>query len=490
MHDHRMQPPRLRALAITLWTGVMLTALSGCAVGPNYVRPRTSVARRFPAAGPKAYSSKGIQIAFWRQFHDPILDRLVRQSLVANYSLRIALGRLLQSRALRDQARFKLAPIVTASGGYSKQRVAAAENPFGVAYTTSDYNIGFDAVWELDFFGAVRRAIQARNAALERQVANLHDAQVSVIADVARSYFKLRGAQSELAVARANVRIERQALALTRAQLAAGSGTELDVARAKAQLSTTLASIAPLEAALSRSMHRLSVLIGRQPDALAGLLSTPHKLPRLPRIVPVGTPAQLLRRRPDIRAAELNLAESTDLVGVAIANLFPKVTFTGNIGYSAASLSGFGAAAARSYSLGPGISWPALDLWRVREQIAGARAGEVVALDEYRQTVLHALEQTEDALVSHARDRQQLHNADEAAKASALAARLATVRYRGGLVGFLPVLDAERTELQAEDALAADRTATATSLVAVYQALGGGWEVAPLPRYDSKAVQE
>lgn len=485
MLDHRMPSLRPRTLRNVLWAGLLLTALSGCAVGPNYVRPKTPVATRFSTSGPEAYSSKRIRIEFWKQFHDPILDRLVRRSLVANYSLRIALGRLMRSRALRDQSRFKLAPIVTASGGYTKQRVAAAENPFGVGYTTGGYNAGFEAVWELDFFGGVRRGIEARNAALERQVANLHDAQVSVIADVARNYFQLRGEQSELAVARANVRIERQALALTQAQLSAGSGTELDVARAKAQLSTTLASIAPLQAAMSRSMHRLSVLIGRKPDALVRLLSTPHELPSLPRIVPVGTPAQLLRRRPDIRAAELNLAESTDLVGVAISDLFPKVTFTGSIGYNAASLSDIGTSGARAYSIGPGISWPAFDLWRVRERIAGARAGEVVALEEYRRTVLRALEQTEDALVEHARDRQQLRNADDAAKESAVAARLATVRYRGGLVGFLAVLDAQRTELQAEDARAADRTATATSLVAVYQALGGGWEVAPMPRYDS-----
>lgn len=470
---------RLRLLPL----GLALAALAGCAVGPNYVRPKTPVAERFAAAEPGVYSPGQTQIAFWRQFHDPILDGLVGDALTANYSLRIALARLVQARALRNQSRFDLAPTVTASGAYTKQRVPAAESPLGGPYTTSYYDAGFDATWELDFFGGVRRGIEAHEAELERQVANLHDAQVSVIAEVARNYFELRGEQTELAVARANARDQRQALVLTQAELAAGNGTELDVARAQAQLSSTLATVGPLEAAVSRSMHRLSVLTGRHPDALEGLLSAPHALPPLPRIVPVGSPEQMLRRRPDIRAAERNLEESTDLVGVAISNLFPKVTFTGSIGYTALSPSGLGAGGSRSDMIGPGISWAAFNLGRVHEQIAAARAGEVVALDQYRQTVLNALEESEDALVTHARDRDQLRNAEDAARASATAARLATVRYRGGLIGFLPVLDADRTELQAEDALARDRTEAATSLIAVYKALGGGWEVAPLPRY-------
>jgi outer membrane protein, multidrug efflux system len=475
-------------------------ALGGCAVGPNYHRPTTHVAQAFSAAGaarvgprqPTAahgiYSGAQAQIEFWKQFDDPVLDGMVSQALTADYDLRIALGRLVQARALRNESLYDLAPTVTASGGYTRQRVPAAEDPFGGPYTTKLYDAGFDAVWELDFFGGVRRGIQARNAELEGEVANLHDAQVSVIAEVARNYFELRGEQTQLAVARANVSNQRQVLGLAQAQLEAGSGTELDVARAQAQLDTTLSTIGPLEAAVSRSIHRLSVLTGRQPDALSGLLSAPHALPPLPPIVPVGTPEELLSRRPDIRAAERNLAASTALVGVAVANLFPKVTFTGSFGYAAAEPSGFGSAASQSYIIGPGITWAAFDLGRVRAQIAGARAGAVIALDQYHQTVLDALEETEDALVTHDRDRDQLLHAQDAAKASATAAHLAEIRYRGGMVDFLSVLDAERTELQAEDALAQSRTAAATSLIAVYKALGGGWETAPLPRYTDASI--
>ncbi|MGH8298847.1 MAG: efflux transporter outer membrane subunit [Steroidobacteraceae bacterium] len=471
-----------------LLTLVVAAALSGCVVGPNYVRPNTPVAAQFADAEPDVYSNQQSQIEFWKQFDDPTLDRLVGDALSANYDLRIAVGRLVQARALRNQSEFDLAPTVTASGGYTKQRTPTVEDPFGGAYTTKLYDAGFDATWELDFFGGVRRNVQARNAELQGEVANLHDAQVSVIAEVARNYFELRGEQTQLAVARANVRNQQQVLQLAQAERAAGSGTDLDVARSQSQLSTTLSTIGPLEAAVSRSIHRLGVLTGRDPDALTGLLRAPHELPPLPHIVPVGSPAQMLRRRPDIRAAERNLAASTDLVGVAISNLFPKVTFTGSFGFAAAAPAGFGTAGSRSYLIGPGISWPAFDLGRVHEQIAGARAGTVIALDEYHQTVLNALEETEDALVAHARDRDQLKYAQDAARASATAAKLAEIRYQGGMVDFLSVLDAERTELQTENALAQSRTEAATSLIAVYNALGGGWETAPLPRYTDASI--
>lgn len=479
---------------------LLSAALSACAVGPNYHRPATHVAKEFPTGGGAqgaaqespasndVYSHAQTQTEFWKQFDDPVLNDMVSDALTANYDLRIALGRLVQARALRNESLFDLAPTVTASGGYTKQRVPAVEDPFGGPYTTKLYDAGFDAAWELDFFGGVRRGIQARNAQLEGEVANLHDAQVSVIAEVARNYFELRGEQTQLAVARGNVKNQQQVLALAQAQREAGSGTDLDVARAQSQLSTTLSTIGPLEAAVSRSIHRLSVLTGRDPDALTGTLSGAHDLPALPLFVPVGTPEELLRRRADIRAAERNLAASTALVGVAVSNLFPKVTFTGSFGYAAAEPAGFGSGASRSYIIGPGITWAAFDLGRVRAQIAGARAGAVIALDQYHQTVLGALEETEDALVTHARDRDQLHHAEDAARASATAAKLAEIRYQGGMVDFLSVLDAERTELQTQDALAQSRTEAATSLIAVYKALGGGWETAPLPRYTDASI--
>lgn len=460
---------------------MLATALAGCAVGPEYVKPATPVATKFTGTAIGPYSGDEAQVKFWTQFADPTLDRLVDEALSENHDLRIALGHLVEARAERRQAQFDLAPTVTASGGYTHERFSQVESPTGQAAEFRYYDAGFDAYWELDFFGRVRRGVQAETAQLEGAQASLRDAQVSVTAEVARTYFELRGEQTELAVTRRNVENQRQTLELTEAQLGAGRGTELDTSRAQAQLSATLATVGPLEASVARSIHRLAVLTGRQPNALDELLAPSRDLPDLPQITAVGDPAGLLRRRPDIRVAERDLAASTALVGVAMGDLFPRVTFTGSFSYSAPG--SLGDAASRGYVVGPGISWAAFDLGRVEAHIAGSRARTDVALAAYEQTVLRALEETEDALVTHARTQESLKDATDAAVASRTAAQIARTRYEGGLVDFLAVLDAERTQLTAEDHLAQSRTDAATSLIAVYKALGGGWETAPLPRY-------
>ena len=232
---------------------------------------------------------------------------------------------------------------------------------------------------------------------------------------------------------------------------------------------------------MDKSIHRLGVLTGREPDALTALLSTPGNLPQLPQLAAVGDPAGLLRRRPDIRIAERQLAAATAQIGIAVGDLFPKVTFTGNFGFAAGDLAALGSAGTKTFLIGPSISWPAFDLGRVRARIAGARAGADADLAAYQQTVLKALEETENALVAHARQRDRLVQLTAAARESDTAAQIARARYEGGLVGFLDVLDAERAQLSAQDQLAQSRTDAATSLIAVYKALGGGWEGAPLP---------
>ncbi|HYB32275.1 MAG TPA: efflux transporter outer membrane subunit [Steroidobacteraceae bacterium] len=462
-------------------------ALAGCAVGPNYVKPDTPIAAQFQGARDAAFSQDDAQAKFWTQFGDATLDRLVDDALAANHDLRIALGNLLEARAERREAQFDLVPTVTASGGYTKERLSQVQSFTGQALDEQFYDAGFDAFWELDLFGRVRRNLEARHAEVESAQASLRDAQVSVTAEVARSYFELRGEQTQLAVARRNVDNQRETFKLTQQRLDAGRATELDTSRAQAQLSATLSTLGPLEAAIARSIHRLAVLTGREPNALDALLEPKQELPELPQITAVGDPAGLLRRRPDIRVAERQLAASTALVGVAIGDLFPKVTFVGNFSYSAPQVSAFGESSSRGYLIGPSISWAALDLGRVRAQVAASRARADVALAGYERTVLRALEETEDALVTHARTRDSLQDASDSAAASATAARIARVRYEGGMVDFLDVLDAERTQLAAEDRLAQSRTDTATSLVAVYKALGGGWEMAPLPRYVRQA---
>jgi multidrug efflux system outer membrane protein len=471
-------------MLVRIVLAALAAALAACTVGPNYHRPATPVAPQFAGTPQGPYSGTDeVQSRWWLQFGDPTLDRLIDESLAANHDLRIAVGHLVEARAERRAAKLDLLPIVTASGGYTEERLSTAESLVGQPLDARFYDVGFDAFWELDFFGRLRRNVEAQSAEVQGAEASLRDAQVSVTAEVARSYFELRGQQTQLAVALRNVDNQRATLQLTQALLDGGRATEFDTSRAQSQLSTTLSTIGPLEASVERSIHRLAVLTGREPNALNDLLLPPRELPDLPGVAAVGDPAGLLRRRPDIRVAERQLAASTALVGVAMGDLFPKVTFNGSYSLSALPGSPLGGEATRGYFVGPSISWAAFDLGRVKAHVEGNRARADVALAGYEQTVLRALEETEDALVTHARTRASLSQAADAATASRVAANIARTRYEGGMVDFLAVLDAERTQLAAEDRLAQSRTEAATSLISIYKALGGAWETAPAPNY-------
>jgi multidrug efflux system outer membrane protein len=461
--------------------GIVAAVLTACAVGPDYVQPETKAVQSFAQGNGETYSQQEIVARFWTQFGDATLDQLIADALSSNHDLRISLARFKEARAARGETRLDLLPQITAGAGYTEQRLPQSQRVPGLPSEIESYDASFDAFWELDFFGRVRRGVEAASADAEGAEASLRDAQVIIVAEVARTYFELRGQQTELAVAQRNVENQRETLDITNVRLDAGRGTELDTSRAQAQLSATLASIAPLEAAVARSIHRLGVLTGREPTALIETLSAPQELPQLPQIVAVGNPADLLRRRRDIRAAERNLAADTARIGVAVADLFPRVTFIGSLGLSAGSAEDLGDSGTGTRLIAPGISWAAFDLGRVRARIAGARARAEGSLAFYEQTVLRALEETEDALVTHARARERLDHVADSAEASRTAARLARVRFDGGMVDFLQVLDAERTQLAAEDSLAQSRTEAATSLIALYKTLGGGWEDAPLP---------
>jgi multidrug efflux system outer membrane protein len=449
--------------------------LAACAVGPNYHEPESQVAGKFDNVT-ATYSTGQAVGKFWQSFDDATLAKLVDEATHSNYDVRIALSRVAQARALRRDSAFDLAPSLTAGGGYTKAKLSEAQTLPGAPRESELYDAGFDAFWELDFFGRVRRGLEASNAELGAAVAAERDALVIVTAEVTRTYFELRGFQQQLDVARRNVVNQQSTLDLAKARLEAGSGTELDTSRAQAQLSATLGTISPLEAAVARSIHRLSVLVGREPGALRAELAPTQDLPPLPGVVPVGDPAGLLRRRPDIRVAERQLAGATARIGIAVADLFPRVTFTGNAGYVAASSGALGDRGTDSYVLAPGISWGIFDLGHVQARIAASRANREGALLQYEKTVLNALEETESSLVTHARARERLVHDEEAVRASNTAASLARVRYENGASDFLQVLDAERTLLQSEDRLARSRTEAATSLIAVYKALGGGWQ--------------
>jgi outer membrane protein, multidrug efflux system len=467
MSDRKLINPVAATIATLL--------LAGCAVGPDYHEPAATVPAQFVSAESNRYTSQQGELAsFWKGFGDATLDRLVGEAVHGNYDLQIALSRLNEARALHGAARLDLGPTITTGAGYVDQRLSQSQSA-GASRDIEGYDAGFDAFWELDFFGRNRRALEASRAGLQAAEANLQDAQVSVVAELTRSYFELRGNQQRLEVARRNVANQTETLQLTQARLEGGAGTELDTSRASTQLSATRASIPPLEAAVARAIHRISVLVGREPGALRTELTLPADLPAVPEMIAVGDPAQLLRRRPDIRVSERKLAATTANIGVAVADLFPRVTFTGGVGYAATSFNGLGDSGSATHLIAPGISWAVLDLGHVRARIAAARARSDGALASYEQTVLRALQEAEDALVTHARARDRMAELAAAAQAGQTAARLARLRFENGAVDFLQVLDAERSQLAVEDSLAQSRADTATTLVTVYKALGGGW---------------
>jgi multidrug efflux system outer membrane protein len=475
-----------RACARALTAPALLAfalVLSACAVGPNYREPEIPVADEFGAAGLLEPGQGEIERQWWRQFGDPLLDELVEAAVANNRDIAAATARLREARALRRERLFDFLPSITGTAGYDNVRQSASGTP-GAPPGTIDreyelYDAGFDAAWEIDLFGRVRRANESARALAGAAAAARNQVVLSVIAEVARNYFELRGAQGRLAVARENAGNQSRALELVNERLEAGRGTALDTARAVAQVETTLASIPPLEAEVDRAMRRIAVLTGEQPGALVDRLSEPRELPSLPDTLVLGNPEDLLRRRPDIRVAERQLAAATAAIGVQVADLFPRITINAGIGLAAPRIGQLDDSGNDRRSFGPSLSWGLFDFGHVYQRIRAAGARSAEALANYEQAVLTALEETENSLSDFARERRRVEHLTRAAEASRQAADLATQRFEGGVSDFLTALDAYRTSLEAQDQLAISRTRAATALVTIYKALGGGWEVAP-----------
>jgi outer membrane protein, multidrug efflux system len=478
MHEGQGRCAARGRLARAFGLGTAVAAiLAGCAVGPDYHQPETAVDARFANAGEPGFAEGNAVEHYWTGFGDDLLDGLIDDALAHNKELGVAAANLQAARAAARLAGFDQYPTVTAAGSYTHNLESQQQLP-GIDQHDREFDTaqgGFDGLWELDLFGRVRRNVEASNADVGATEATLRDAHVSVIAEVARDYFVLRGLQDQLALTMRNADNQLQSLKLTQTRLEAGRGNELDTARAEAQWQTTLASLPTLQASIATTTYRLSVLTGRQPTALVERLSPSAPLPALPLFNAIGTPEQLLRRRPDVRVAERRLAAATARVGVAMGDLFPKVTLLGEIGYWAPGIGDFGRSGAKFYSIGPSISWAAFDLGRVRARISSNKAQTDAALAAYEGAVLNALEDTEGTLINYGRSQTRREALRVAAAASDKAADLAQKRFEGGLIDFLEVLDAERTALSAELLLSQSRTDSATSLIAVYKALGAGW---------------
>ena len=448
--------------------------LAACAVGPNYRAPQTAPAVVHNAQS-SAFVAQTPEALWWQEFDDAELDTLMRRALSANLDLRSAYDRVRAARAVFVEKNFDYAPHVQLDGTYS--HFDQQEPGFGAGRINAQSDsLGFDAAWEIDLFGHVRRSVEAARDDLGAERANYQDAQVTVAAEVARNYFELRGAQKRLAVARENLETEHRTLELTQLLDETGRGSELDVQRSRARLKATEATIPPLEAAEKQAGYRLAVLIAERPGQLDEELR-PAAVATYAKALPVGDTSLLLRRRPDVRAAERQLAAATARVGVATADLFPRVNVTGFVGFLSGDVGRlFGTGAndnARAWSITPTVSWAAFDFGSVRARLRASEAQSDAAAANYEKVVLTALEDTENSFVAYRSGQAQLKSLNEQAQASRRAAELAEIQYREGVADFLVLLDAQRTQLDAEDSVAQAETAVNVSVVAIYKALGG-----------------
>lgn len=468
MHDFKL--PIAMSLAL---------ALAACTVGPDFVRPTTQVPDRFAQAPAVADGTAAPtpDAEFWQAFNDPLLSRLVDQALASNHDLRIALSRYDHADALLRNAKLDRFPTVTADASAGDTLVSSDQAP-GLSHgerRNNSYEAGLAASWELDLFGRVRREVEAQRAEAWAASSDVDAAQVAVVGELANSYFQLRGLQERLRVARRNADNQRETLRLVQARLDAGRGTAFDTSRAGAQLEATLSRIPALEAETAVQMHRIAVLVGEPPESLIAELQQPAALPSLPGDIDPGTPGGLLRRRPDVIAAEHRLHATTARIGVATADLFPRFTLGGLIGSQAFDSSALFQRDSETHLVALGIDWSFLDIGRVRARIAASNADAAGELARYQQSVLLALEDAENALVRYDRTREEDAHLQRAASDGERAAQLARVRFQAGAADLLEVLDAERTQLQAQDAFADARTRSVSTAVGVYRAIAGGW---------------
>jgi len=470
---------------------------------------------------------------WWESFEDPTLDSLIDRAVRSNLDLRIAQSRVREARGQLIIQEAAGLPTLNADGGYNRYRFskegfyipspaaagnggrlsgASAPPPSGggtlgrvnpavaerraqassgsssglaSAFTKTEIDTfqgGFDSSWEIDVFGGTRRSVEAASADQQASIEARRDTMISLLSEVARNYIEVRGVQRELRIADENIKSQQDTLDLTRSRFQAGLATDLDVARAEAQLASTKATVPGSITMLQEAIHRIGVLLGQSPTALELELTREAPIPAPPPLVPVGLPSELLRRRPDIRRAERQLAAANARIGAATADLFPRFSLTGSLGLAAGTFRNLGRLDSVYYSIGPSISWPIFDAGRIRANINVQNEREEQAAAQYEAAVLNSLEDVENALVGYTQEQARHRDLQVAVDSNRRAVDLANQLYQKGLTDFLNVLDAQRNLFASEDSLVQSEQAMSSDVVALYKALGGGWETFEMPQ--------
>lgn len=467
---------KVRSLILVLVS--CTTMLAGCAVGPDFTAPQAQIDAEFNQLRSDAGLTAGqpTELArWWTTLNAPALDRLIDQAVDRNLDLRAATSRLRQARALRNVAEGGRFPTLDASGAAQRSRVS--ENVSGEGDVTTDlYSSGFDAGWELDLFGGVARSVEAAEADVGAAAEARRDVLVSVLAEVALNYVEARSFQQRLRIAHDNLESQVDTFRLIESRYAAGLVQDIDLERARSNVEKTRSSIPQLTTQLDRARNRLGMLLGEQPGAMDDVFAQPEPVPDPPLEVAIGVPADLLRRRPDIRRAERVLAAETARVGVATAELYPKLRLFGSVGLEALSGGSLFESASRTFGIGSIVSWPLFSGGQIRNRIQAQSEVQEQAYIGWQATVLGALEDVSNAITAYANEQIRHAALRRSAASATRAATLARSRYDAGIADFIEVLDADRERLSAQDALAASSAEITTDLIRLYKALGGGWQ--------------
>ncbi|HTR43473.1 MAG TPA: efflux transporter outer membrane subunit [Pseudomonadales bacterium] len=459
---------------------VCVAVLVGCAVGPDYEKPKTSTPSQWNSSLEGGETNSPVALAeWWKNFGDTNLDAYIVTAIQSNLTLRVAEAHVREARAQKGIVSANLWPSIGAGGAYSKNRYSANTFPALPPGTELSYNLydaNFDAVWELDVFGGTRRAVQAASAQIGSAEYSQRDVLISLLAEVAKNYISARAYQERLAIAQHNIEVEQDVLDLTSNRYESGLGSDLDVEQSKALLSTTESQVPSLEIGFDESVRALAVLLGQQPDTLMDQMTAKKDIPITPPLVPVGLPSELLLRRPDVQRAELDLAAATAQIGVAKSDLYPKFSLTGIAGLQSTSAGDWFHWASRYWSAGPTVQWEIFEAGSITANIHVQNARQEEALNTYQQTVLVALEDTENALTAYAKEQVRRESLKQSVDANQTAFDLSTELYKSGLADFIRVLNAETQLFITQDALVESDQNVSQDLVQLYKALGGGWE--------------
>jgi NodT family efflux transporter outer membrane factor (OMF) lipoprotein len=450
-------------------------------IGPDFKPPQVAVPANWTGPSPEARADQpGVDLArWWTVFEDPTLVSLEERAVRSNLDLLQAEARIRQARAARGIAASGLGPTVNATGNVQRIRSPGRNSNWQDGETrgvvSNAYDAGFDAGWELDIFGGIRRNIEAADADLQAAVESRRDVLVTLTAEVARNYIELRTFQQQIEIARQNLATQQSSARLTRQRFEGGFVSGLDVANAEAQVATTASQIPLLEAAERQSIYVLGILLGQEPAALVAELSPPSAIPAAPPSTPAGLPSDLLRRRPDIRQAEAEIHAATARIGVVTADLFPRFTISGTAGMRSGDFSSWLTWAQRFWSFGPSVTWRVFDTGRTRSAIEEQEALQEQALIAYQRIVLGALQEVENALIASSKEEERRRSLADAVAANRKAVSLSKTLYTEGQTDFLSVLEAQRSLFLTEEALVLSTSAMSTDLVALYKAIGGGW---------------